>query len=228
MHCPPASFVNPPVSKLLRALRNPTAVLDLVLALAKGHFCKVWLPLRGIRFSAGRNLKVFGTLKVRGPGRVIFGDNVVVGMLVTPFTHDRDAVLQVGNHCFLNGVRFGCAKSIFVGDDCILAESRVMDSNFHSTRADRWNPDAPVRIKPVRIERNVWVAAEAGILPGTTIGENSVVGFGAVCSGAYPANMLISGNPAVPIRPIEPAPGTRSADDGREIRAEAAEPEARR
>lgn len=185
----------------------------------------MWLPLRGIRFSAGRNLKVYGTLKVRGPGRVIFGDNVVVGMLVTPFTHDKDAVLQVGNHCFIHGARFGCASSISVGDDCILAECRVMDSNFHSTRADRWNPKAPIRIKPVRIERNVWIAGEVGILPGTTIGENSVVGFGAVCSGVYPANMLIAGNPAVPIRPIEPAPGVASADDGSQVGAERAEAE---
>ena len=145
-------------------------------------------------------------MKVSGLGHVIFGDDVTVGMHVTPFTHAADALLRVGNHCFLNGTRFGCAQLIEIGDDCILAQSRIMDSNFHSTRADRWSPDAPIRVQPVCLARNVWVAADAGILPGTSIGENSVVGFAAVCSGVYPANVLIAGNPGRVVREIEPAP----------------------
>ena len=195
-------------SKLRRALRNPGYAASVLLALGKGHFYKLYLPLRGIRFSAGRNFQVFGRLTVSGPGRVEFGDDVNVSMHVTPFTHDQSAVISVGNHCFLNGVRFGCAANIQVGSDCILAEARIMDSNFHSTRADRWNPEAPVKTAPVILERNVWVAADAGILPGTRIGENSVVGFGAVCSGTFPANSLIAGNPAVVVRRIEQPPQT--------------------
>ncbi|QJR36230.1 acyltransferase [Gemmatimonas groenlandica] len=193
-------------SKLRRAIRNPGYAASVLLALGKGYFYKRYLPLRGIRFSAGRNFLVFGRLTVRGPGKVEFGDNVNVSMHVTPFTHDVNAVISVGDHCFLNGVRFGCATRIQVGADCILAEARIMDSNFHSTRADRWNPDAPVKTAAVILERNVWVAADAGILPGTRIGENSVVGFAAVCNGSYPANSLIAGNPAIVVRQIEQAP----------------------
>jgi len=196
-----------PVSTLLRAMRNPGVALLHLRALMKGYFYKVWLPLRGVQFSAGRNFRVSGALKVRGPGRVVFGDNVTVDMLVTPYTHSPDAVIRVGNHCFLNGARFGCRELIDVGDDCILADARLMDTNFHSTRADRHSPAAPIRTRPIILARNVWVGAQDGILPGTTIGENSVVGFGAVCSGAYPANVLIAGNPAVVVRPIEPTPG---------------------
>lgn len=192
----------------MRALRNPSAAFETVMAIARGRFYKTWLPIRGIRFTAGRNFKVFGKLVVRGPGRVIFGNDVVVSMEVTPFTYAADAVLRVGNHVFLNGTRFGCVQRVEIGDDCILAQCRVMDTNFHSTRADRWNPEAPVRVKPVILERNVWVATDAGLLPGTVIGENSVVGFGAVCSGSYPANTLIAGNPATVQRDIEPAPAS--------------------
>jgi acetyltransferase-like isoleucine patch superfamily enzyme len=78
-----------------------------------------------------------------------------------------------------------------------------MDTNFHSTDVARHDPGAPVKSAPVRIGSNVWIGAHAGILPGTTIGDNSVVGFGAVCTGDYPANALIAGPRAVVLRPIE-------------------------
>ena len=172
-------------------------------ALLRGWFYKIYYPVTGRRFSAGKNFRVFGRLRVRGPGIVSIGDNVVVDMVVTPFTHSPDARIQIGDHCFLNGARFGCAERILVGSDCIIADARILDTNFHSTRADRWDIDAPIKTKEVVIERNVWIAAEAGILPGTRIGENSVVGFGAVCSGLFPPNYLIAGNPAKAIRPID-------------------------
>lgn len=189
-------------SPFSRAIRHPIAALRVLVALCKGWLLKVWYPLRGIRFSAGPNLRVFGTLTVRGPGVVEFGRDVVVEMHVTAFTHDRQATIRVENHCFLNGVRFGCQQLIEIGAFSILADCRIMDTSFHSTREDRWSPDAPVTVRPVRISRNVWIAAQAGLLPGTEIGENSVVGFGAVCSGAYPPNTLIAGNPARVVRAI--------------------------
>lgn len=180
--------------------------LSVAWALAKGQYYKISLPLRGLKFSAGRNFRVFGKMTVSGPGRVEFGDDVMVGMHVTPFTHAPTAVIRVGNHCFLNGARIGCSERIEIGDHSIVAEARLMDTNFHSTRADRWNPEAPVKVSPVVLEENVWVAANAGILPGTRIGRNSVVGFGAVLSGAFPPDSLIAGNPAVVVKQIEPAP----------------------
>lgn len=196
------------MSKLKRAIRNPSSAAAAALALAKGWFYKTWYPLRGVRFSAGSNFRVFGKLTVRGPGTVTFGRDVVIGMHVTPFTHSTDSIIVVGDHCFLNGARFGCRERIEVGPDCIIAEARIMDTNFHSTRADRWSADAPVTTRPVRLARNVWIAAQVGLLPGTEIGENSVVGFGAVCSGAFPADVLIAGNPALVVRSLS---GSQSA-----------------
>lgn len=176
------------------------------MALVRGWWYKISYPARGIRFTAGRGLRVTGRLKIRGPGQVRFGDRVRVGMTVTPWTHARDAVIDIGDDTVLNGTRFGCVASIHVGRRCILAEASILDTNFHSTRADRHDPGAPVRVAPVTLEDNVWVAAMAGILPGTTVGENSVVGYGAVLSGDYPADMIIAGNPAVAVRPIPPMP----------------------
>jgi acetyltransferase-like isoleucine patch superfamily enzyme len=133
----------------------------------------------------------------------------MVSMHVTPFTYSRDAVITIGDGTFLNGTRFGCAQEITVGERCILADARIMDTDFHSLHADRHDPAAPVRVKPVHIADNVWIGAQAGILPGTRIGRNSVVSFGAVCSGRYRADAVIIGNPGEAVMSI---PGTPAAD----------------
>jgi acetyltransferase-like isoleucine patch superfamily enzyme len=186
-------------------MREPGRAWSVGWALLRGWWYKISYPARGVRFSAGRGFRVTGRLIVRGPGEVRFGDNVRVGMTVTPWTHTRDARIVVGDATYLNGTRFGCARAIQVGPRCILADASILDTNFHSTRADRHNPDAPVHVAPVTLDENVWVAAAVGILPGTTIGRNSVVGFGAVVSGDFPANVIIAGNPATIVKAIPAA-----------------------
>lgn len=187
---------------MLRALRSPGQAVRVLWWLAKGWWYKLSLPARGIRFTAGRNLRVQGSLSVNGPGRVVFGDDVVIGMHVTPWTHHADAEIRVGSQVFLNGTRFGCARSIVLGDRVIVGESHILDTDFHSVRRDRHDAKAPIRVAPVVLERNVWVGASVGILAGTRIGEDSVVGFGAVCAGVYPSGVILAGNPARVVKPI--------------------------
>lgn len=165
-------------------------------ALAKGHLYRIYFRVRGIRFCAGRNFRVFGSLDVRGPGEVVIGENVAVYGRPTPWTYSREARIVIGDNVNLGPVEFGCVREIVIGSDSLVGRCNIMDTDFHSTRADRHSPDAPVRIAPVRIGTNVWIGQNVGILPGTRIGDNSVVSFGAVCAREYPPNSIIAGNPA--------------------------------
>lgn len=180
----------------LRAIREPSKTLRVGLALLRGRWYKSWYSLTGRRFRAGRNFRVFGSLRLSGPGEVVFGSDVVVLGQSTPWTHSPEARIVIGDRVMLGDVRFGCMREIVIGDDCLLARCSIMDTDFHSVRADRRFADAPVRVLPVRIASNVWVGQEAGILPGATIGANSVVSFGAVCVREYPPNVVLVGNPA--------------------------------
>lgn len=56
--------------------------------------------------------------------------------------------------------------------------------------------------KGIHIKRNAWVGAGATILPGVTIGENSVVAAGAVVSHDVPDNVVVAGVPAKVIREL--------------------------
>lgn len=195
-------------SLLLRALRNPGRAMQALRIRARGWRCRASCRLRGIRLETGRNFRISGRLVIRGPGRVVFGDDVLIDGLVTPWTYSEDAVISVGSGSYVNGTRFGCQQEIRIGDGAILGDARIMDTDFHSTLPNRHDPDAPIRVAPIHIAENVWVAAAVGILPGTTIGRNSVVGFGAVCAGNYPADSIIAGNPAAVVRSIDRTTGT--------------------
>lgn len=203
---------------LSKGLRSPGRAIAVSWLLARGWWYKMWYPLRGIRFRAGRNFRVAGKLTVRGPGLVVMGDNVRVDGHVTPWTYSPEAVITIGSDSYVNGTRFGCQREITIGARAILADARILDTDFHSTCADRHDPAAPIRVAPVRIEENVWIAASAGILPGTVIGANSVVGFGAVCVGTYPADTIIAGNPARAIRPIPECQQARSETEDEDRR----------
>jgi len=189
-----------------RAGRQPGHDAGVLLAIARGHWYKFYYRLRGVRFSAGKNFRVSGSLHVRGPGEVIFGDNVLIGGQATPWTYNDSARIVVGDNVMMQSTRFGSASEIIIGRDCILADASIMDTDFHSVHVDRRSESAPVRVAPVHVAENVWICQAAVILPGTRIGRNSVVSCGTVCMREYPENVIIMGNPG---RPVAPVPGTR-------------------
>lgn len=162
------------------------------------------LTLLGIapKIYIGRRFSLIGRFIPRGPGKLFIGDDVIVSGITTPFTHSSNAEIHIGNAVFLNGTRFGASESILVGDECILADARIMDTDFHSTGLNRNSPTAPIEVRPIRIERNVWVAAQAAVLKGVRIGEGSVVGFGAVVTRSIPPAVIVSGNPAQTVKAL--------------------------
>ena len=89
-----------------------------------------------------------------------------------------------------------------VGDDCILASCIIVDTDYHSVEVDRRQQGSVVKSRPVVIGHNVWVAGRATVLKGVTIGDDSVVGFGAVVTTDVPAGVVVAGNPARVVRKL--------------------------
>jgi acetyltransferase-like isoleucine patch superfamily enzyme len=183
---------------LAKVMSHPGRATSGGAALLRGQWYRFKYRLTGVRFRAGRNFRVYGRLEIRGPGEVIFGENVVVVEHARVGTHSASARIIIGNDVLIGETQFGCMQEIVIGDYCQLARSYIMDTDFHSTHVDRrHDSNAPVRVAPVNIGENVWVAHFVGILPGTTIGKNSIVSFGSVCRGrVYPPNAVLVGNPA--------------------------------
>jgi acetyltransferase-like isoleucine patch superfamily enzyme len=51
-------------------------------------------------------------------------------------------------------------------------------------------------LKPIRVGANCFIGMRTILLPGTTLGDNVIVGAGAVVKGRYPDGVVIAGNPA--------------------------------
>jgi acetyltransferase-like isoleucine patch superfamily enzyme len=56
---------------------------------------------------------------------------------------------------------------------------------------------------PIKVGNSVWIGANVCVLPGVTIGDNSVIGAGSVVNKDIPANSLAVGNPCCVIKTIE-------------------------
>ena len=90
---------------------------------------------------------------------------------------------------------------IYVGDYTMIGPNVVIATASHPIdpelrqRVTQYNLD-------VHIGKNVWIGAGALILPGVTIGDNSVIGAGSVVNKDIPANVVAVGNPCRVLRPI--------------------------
>ena len=93
---------------------------------------------------------------------------------------------------------------ISIGDNVMMGpyvKMYVQNHNFSRTDIPmNQQGDSPVR--PIVIGDDVWIGANAVVLPGITIGDNSVIGAGSVVTKDIPPNVIAVGNPCRVLREI--------------------------
>lgn len=145
---------------------------------------------------------LIGSAYITNRGSLDVGRKLIVNSKPFPasITVNKGARMAIGDNVFINyGVSIGCTHNIVIGNDVMIGDlSVIIDSNFHP--CDIHDDLAP---GPVHISDNVWIARQCIILPGVTIGKNSVVAAGSVVTRDVPDNVLVAGAPARVVRPIE-------------------------
>jgi putative colanic acid biosynthesis acetyltransferase WcaF len=102
--------------------------------------------------------------------------------------------LQVGHHCWLaEDAWLDNLAPITLGDRVCLSQGAYLCTGNHNFRS----PGFDLRLGPITIGSDAWIAARAVLAPGTVIGPGGVVALGAVVSGTVPAGAIVRGNPAV-------------------------------
>lgn len=89
---------------------------------------------------------------------------------------------------------------IYIGDRAKLAFGVTIAANNH----DLYDREM-LLLADVHIEENTWIGANAVILPGITIGKNSVIGAGSIVTHDVPENTVVVGNPARVLKKLDPA-----------------------
>jgi maltose O-acetyltransferase len=119
-----------------------------------------------------------------------------------PLRVDYGRHIRIGARTFANfGLIALDVAPITIGDDVQIGTNVQLITPTHPVdpqqRRDKWEA-----AKPITVEDNVWLGSGAIVLPGVTIGANTVVGAGAVVTRDLPANVLAVGNPARVVRSI--------------------------
>lgn len=193
---------------LIRRLRKqPYLIVPSIFAWLGGWWYRVKFFLQFKRFSAGAYFRVYGPLIISGPGRVEFGENcLIISNAIKPVhirTLNPNAAVRLDDHAGLNGTSIQCAQSVKIGRLSNIADAYITDTSAHTLDVDRrmlTSKDIPPR--PVTIGENVWVSVQVVILPGVTIGENSVIGACSLVRDDVPNNVFAAGNPLKIVREI--------------------------
>jgi acetyltransferase-like isoleucine patch superfamily enzyme len=117
-----------------------------------------------------------------------------------PFHTNFGRFTNIGRNVFINhACSFLDLGGITIEDDVLIGPRvNLVTENHPLDPADR----KTLLCKPVVIKRNAWIGAGVTILPGVTIGENSVVAAGAVVSKNVDDNTVVGGIPAKFIKAI--------------------------
>lgn len=90
---------------------------------------------------------------------------------------------------------------IYVGDYTMLGPNVVLATAGHPVLPEL-RPLAYQFNLPIHIGKNCWLGAGVVVLPGVTIGDNSVIGAGSIVTKDIPANVVAVGNPCKVLREI--------------------------
>ena len=123
--------------------------------------------------------------------------------IVSPFFCDYGYNIEIGENFFMNMdcVILDGAKVTF-GDNVFIAPGCGFYTAGHPLDSERRNRGLEYA-RPITVGNNVWIGAQVCVLPGVTIGDNTVIGAGSVVTKSIPANVLAAGNPCRVIRKIE-------------------------
>jgi len=143
-----------------------------------------------------RGSKIYGSVRMDTPPyrRFSIGRNSVVESFCCVNNAVGDVVIGDFTRMGLHGTIIG---PVSIGSHVNIAQGVVITALNHNfselgLRIDQQD----VTTDPVVIEDDVWIGANATILPGTRIGTHSVVAAGAVVTSDVPPHSLVAGVPA--------------------------------
>ncbi len=122
--------------------------------------------------------------------------------IVAPFHCDYGFNISLGNYFYsncnctiLDGAKVTFGDYVFIAPNCIFSTAG------HPIDVKQRNQGLEIAL-PISVGNNVWIGANVAVLPGVTIGSNTVIGAGSIVNKDIPDNVVAAGNPCRVIREI--------------------------
>ena len=157
---------------------------------------------RGFVFMRPWHVELFGApISIGDYATVIATPDKKIRLSVWP-DQAGEGLITIGDYSLIcPGVRVSSAAGITIADNCMIANGAyITDSDWHGIY-DRISFGTA---RPVTIQKNAWIGDSAIVCKGVTIGENSIVGAGAIVVNSVPANCVVAGNPARVVKHLDP------------------------
>ncbi|MEY4885543.1 MAG: hypothetical protein RL151_852 [Bacteroidota bacterium] len=174
------TFIGPSFSLANRLAR----VIWNIACLLLFRYSPVWLHgwrrfiLRSFGARIGRGVHVYPAVKIWAPWNIEIDDESGIG----------------------NGAILYSQNRIVIGKRVVISQGAHLCTGTH----DYQHPGYPLRTFPIAIGDYAWIAAEAFIHPGVSIGTGTVIGARAVVIKDMPAWTICAGHPCNPLKPRKP------------------------
>ena len=120
--------------------------------------------------------------------------------ILPPFYVDYGKNITIGKNVWVQQCcTFFDRGGIVIGDDVFIAPKvNLITLNHVMNPFERSSTIA----KPIKIGNRVWIGIAATIMPGVTVGDNSIIAAGAVVTKDVPPNCIVAGVPAKKIKEL--------------------------
>jgi acetyltransferase-like isoleucine patch superfamily enzyme len=152
--------------------------------------------------SVGEEPCVEGRVWIHGRGTIVVGDRVVFAARSAPIELNAypGATIRIGDDSIIGGgTSIEATAEVSIGARCRIGPfCRIIDNDFHRMRGEtfedrqRWQPGTPIVV-----EDDVELGPRAILLPGTSVGQASLVGASSVVRRRIPPGSIARGNPAM-------------------------------
>lgn len=145
----------------------------------------------------GKNVKIFSFVNLYG---CEIGDNTKIGAFVEI---QKNAI--VGRNCKLSSHSFIC-EGVNIEDNVFIGHSVTFINDLYPravTLEGKMQTDENWDVVPTFVRKGASIGSSATILAGVIIGEDSIVGAGALVTKNVPANAIVAGNPARVLRKLK-------------------------
>lgn len=153
--------------------------------------------------ACGGHIHIDVGIVIKGMDNIQLGTHLRIGQN-THMSAIKGGFLRIGDYVGINRnamINASYEGTIHIGDHCLISTNVVIRSSSHGY--DR--TDVPIRSQghiggKIIIEDDVWIGANAVVLPNVEIGKGTIVAAGAVVTRSFPPYSIVAGVPAKVVR----------------------------